>query len=121
MLAGFLILDDIDSDGMLDMVQGLNPISAKPQAHEISAGFEKDFAEKETGTPLLASVQANELSLLSAVRIDHAKAVHVIENDRHIAINKTAHALKFYVDSEIAAWVRSPQLLSVRAKRLHSD
>jgi hypothetical protein len=46
---GFFTLDNIKGNGMLDIVQGFDPVSAEPKAHEISAGFEKDFAEEETG------------------------------------------------------------------------
>ena len=121
MPAGFRTFDYIDSDGMLDMVQGLNPVSAKPKADEISAWSEKYFAQKETGTSLLAGVQADELSLLPAVSIDHAITVHVIENDRKVVVGKTVRALQFYVYSQIATWVRNLHLLSVLAQRRYGD
>jgi hypothetical protein len=69
MLAGFSILDDLNRDSMLNVVQGFHRVSAKPEAYEISARSQKDFAEKETSTPLSARIEPDELSFLPAVSV----------------------------------------------------
>ncbi len=71
--------------------------------------------------PLLAGTQPNELPLLGRIRIYDTIAVRVVENDCQITVNKTADALKFYVDSEIATRIGNLQLLSLCIQWLYSD
>ena len=65
MSAAFPALNNIESDGMLDIVNGLDIVLAKPQSHEIRARLEEDLAKQELGTPRLANTETNELPFLS--------------------------------------------------------
>ncbi len=88
MPAGFFALNNVESDGMLDIVKGFDPVSAKPQTYEISARLEQDFAKQKSGTPLLAAAEADESPFLAGVRVDHAITIQVIKDDSQIAVAK---------------------------------
>ena|SRR5712664_689810 len=108
----FFALDDVESDGMFDVVDEFHGNSAEPEAHEIPAGSEKEFAKQESGTPLLAGAEADKLPFLRGIRIDHAIPIHVVEGERQIAVGKTVYAMQFYLDAKIAARVGKFELLS---------
>jgi hypothetical protein len=90
MPAAFPALNNIESDGMLDIVNGLDTVLAKPQSHEIRARLEEDLPKQELGTPRLASAETDELPFLPSVRVDHAISIRVVEEHRQIAVAKTA-------------------------------
>src|SRR5579885_2869087 len=102
-VAGFRALHEVERGRVFDVVDGFDVGAAQPKADEIFAWAKKDFAKEESGLSGLASAEAHEISFLSGIGIDYARAgAGIIKDDSKIGGGKIGVATEFDLDAEVA-------------------
>src|SRR5215469_2605779 len=102
--AGVFAFDNVKGCGVFDVVENLNRRATKPQADEIFAGLDKNFAEKEGGASGLAGLHGQEVIFLGGIGVDDAVAIRFVEDDSEVCECEGAFAFHFDGDREIASW-----------------
>lgn len=99
MAARLFAFDEIDHGSAFDIVYGFDAMPAKPDAYEVLAGFQEDFAEEKARSRFLAGPQTEEFAFLRRIGVNQAITGGVIENEGKITAGKIGVAFQVDLDA----------------------
>src|SRR6267378_4466294 len=120
-LARLLRIDKVQRGGELNVIDRFHGGAPEPQSDKIIPRPEQDLTQQKAGHCALPRPQADKLPFLRRVRVDHAVAAGIIEDDRQVGRREVRCTFELDVDAQVTAWVSDIEQVSGRVELLDGN